>query len=781
MKTVKLSFILIFSVILGAYTQTNTQAPWISYPTANVHQYGVYHLRKSVNFDAVPEKLMIHVSADNRYHLYVNGKSVCYGPAKGDLQTWKYDVVDIAPYLKTGKNTLAALFYNAGDDKPMAVISAQTAFFLRSDDERYSFLNTDESWKIYKNPAYDQITYAELKTWEWVKGYYACGGNDEVLAEKYPYGWESVDFDDSNWQQPQVLRFDKSPPWNLVPRNIAFMDRYIEKPAKIRRVQQVSGIEGFISGNSRIKIDANTKASVLFDFGIFTMGYPELLVNKGKNSKITIKYAEALYEKPNLKTHRDSVKGKTMYGLFDIFHPDGEQRKFRPIWKRAFRYVMLEIETQDQPLEIISLQNEYSGYPYPQMANFSCDDERLNKIFNMCLQTLRMCSGETYYDTPFYEQLSYGGDNRPIAVNSIYNSTDDRLLREMLRIYPQSVNHETGLFKSAYPSRFDFDMGSWSLAWIQALNDYYYLRGDTVFVQQFIKDIEGVLTFYQQHIDESVQMLGSITGRNFIDWSHNFGSLPQRKPRIALTHSAMLTLYYIHTLDCTVDLYKEFGENEKAKKWKEIAQQLRTGVYNQCWNQDKQLFADYPGSEDFSHQTNILAILCDMIPPAQQSDLLNRILTYDDFYEIASSYFEFFLFKAMHKTQNEELFLKNLDFWHTYLDRGHTTCGETGFAVHDRSDCHAWSAHPSYYLLSFVCGIQPADTGFNHVIIKPHPGHLKSIQADMPHPKGRIKVNYEIKKNKIKAVIVLPTDMNGKFEYKGEEINLKPGENKFQI
>ncbi len=423
------------------------EAPWISYPSANITQYGVYHFRKSFDLEMMPEKLIVHISADNRYNLFVNGKRVGYGPAKGDLKTYKYDIIDIAPFLKTGKNLLAALVYNGGKDKPMAFISVQTAFMLRTEDPELNWLNTDSSWKVLKNKAYRVISYKELIFTEpWFKGFYACGGGDEVFAEKYPWGWELPEFNDNSWVAAEKLVFDGEPPWNLVPRNISFMDNHKEQPARIRRVSGVDIPIGSWDGKSKLSIPPHTKATILIDFDVLTMGYPELTVSGGKNGRVKIKYAEALYEKVDLKAHRDSVNEKTMYGVWDIFHPDGKNEiTFRPLWKRAFRYIQLVIETKTEPLDIISFENEYSGYPYPKMSTFTSSDNQLNEIHEMCLQTLRMCSGETYYDTPFYEQLSYGGDNRPIAAISTYNSTDDRLLREVMRLYPQSENNETGL------------------------------------------------------------------------------------------------------------------------------------------------------------------------------------------------------------------------------------------------------------------------------------------------------------------------------------------------
>ncbi|WP_319592441.1 alpha-L-rhamnosidase N-terminal domain-containing protein [uncultured Draconibacterium sp.] len=767
-----LIFLYSFSFV-GAQNET-----WISYPSANNTGYGVYHFRKSINLNGIPEKMVIHVSADNRYNLFINGKRVCYGPAKGDLKTYKYDVIDIAPFLRDGKNQIAALIYNGGEDKALSLQSVQTAFMLLSENEDYSNINTDKTWKVFKNPAYKPISYYELNRKEpWFYGFYACGPCDNFDSQKHPWGWETIEFDDRNWGNAEELIFEGKAPWNLVPRNIAFMDNHLEYPAQIRLAEGVDIVAGAWKGNKPLVIPANTRAKFLIDFEKLTMGYPELTVAGGTSSSIKVKYAEALYEKVNLKGHRDSVNNLTMFGIWDVFHPDGNKRTFRPLWKRTFRYVQFVVETKNEPLEILSYQNEYSGYPYAEMATFESNDSRLNEIFEMCQQTLRMCSGETYYDTPFYEQLNYGGDNLPISALSAYNSIDDRLLREMLRLYSQSENKETGLFKSAYPSRFDFDQGTWSMAWIQTLNDYYTLRGDLEFIRPFTSKMEGILEYFERHLDETTGMIGCVNNTNFVDWSVTKGRLARYNEKGEIIQSTMLTLYFAHTIDCAVKLFKQMGLSDKAQHWATIGKRIKAGVYINCWDENEQLFRDYPDNNVFSQHSNLLAILCDVIPPAEQKEMLNRILSYNKFEEVASSYFSFFLFKAMQKTDQEHLFLENLDFWYQYLDRGFTTCGETGFASHDRSDCHAWSAHPAYYLLSSVCGIKPADIGFNNVKIRPHLGRLHNVSASMPHPKGRISIEYKITKDKMKAIIKLPKGMSGDFEYRGKYYALGEGEN----
>jgi hypothetical protein len=60
------------------------------------------------------------VSGDNRYELFVNGARVLSGPARGDLNHWRFETLDIAPHLTAGKNVLAGVVWNFAELAPMA-------------------------------------------------------------------------------------------------------------------------------------------------------------------------------------------------------------------------------------------------------------------------------------------------------------------------------------------------------------------------------------------------------------------------------------------------------------------------------------------------------------------------------------------------------------------------------------------------------------------------------------------------------------------------------------
>ena len=63
----------------------------------------VFHLRTA----NVPNGI-IKVSGDTRYRLFVNGKSVSFGPCKSYPSRWYYETVDISTFLVEGENVLSA-------------------------------------------------------------------------------------------------------------------------------------------------------------------------------------------------------------------------------------------------------------------------------------------------------------------------------------------------------------------------------------------------------------------------------------------------------------------------------------------------------------------------------------------------------------------------------------------------------------------------------------------------------------------------------------------------
>src|ERR1039458_2018998 len=171
---------------------------WIHVPGMAPADYGVCHFRRVFDLDAVPAKFEVHVSGDSRYELYANGVLVSWGPARGDLDQWRYETVDLAPSLKGGHNVLAAVVWNDGPRAALAQFSLRTGFLLQSAGPGHGEVNTGPQWRCSRNDAYQPAPRADLHE------YQAIGPAERFEAARYPWGWQLPAFDDSGWSAGEI-------------------------------------------------------------------------------------------------------------------------------------------------------------------------------------------------------------------------------------------------------------------------------------------------------------------------------------------------------------------------------------------------------------------------------------------------------------------------------------------------------------------------------------------------------------------------------------------------
>ncbi|MCK5822044.1 MAG: alpha-L-rhamnosidase [Bacteroidales bacterium] len=756
-------------------------AQWITYPEGSLKEYGVFHFRRTFEIQNQTDEFIIHVSGDNRYRLFVNGTEVCKGPARGDLANWRFETVDISEYLKTGENVLSAVVWNFGDFMPLAQVSNKTAFIVQANSSIEGAVNTGINWKIYKNEAYTPPTKASSRT--------VVGVGNEVDGSCYPYGWELIDFDDDEWRTPKILgngipngKFTFWD-WNLVPRNIPFMEYKFQRLEEMERSENIQIDKSFLEGKSPLTIAPNKKVKILFDQTFLTTAYPEILVSGGKGSTIEISYAEALVDKNGTKGNRNLIEGKTMLTYYsDKFMPDGgEDRRFQPLWFRTYRYLELAVETRDEPLIIEDLYGYFTAYPFEEKAYFRSSDPALQAIWDVGWRTARLCAGETYFDCPYYEQLQYVGDTRIQALISLYVANDDKLMRNAIDQFHNSLL-PIGLTQSRFPCSEPQVIPTFSLIWIEMIHDYWMHRDDPVFVKKYLNGIRNVLYWYGQQINDK-GMLGAMDWWNFVDWS--FGPWDSQKPVGGTPpgaiegNSSIITLQYAHALQVASELFEAFGDQHQALEYRQLSQSVMSSTYKLCWSNEKGLLADTPEKFSYSQHANVLAILTGMFEDQESADIFGRILTDEDLIQ-TTLYFKFYLIQAMKEAGLADTYLSMLEPWKEMIDMGLTTFAETPEPT--RSDCHAWSASPNYHFLSVVSGIEPASPGFKTVKIEPHPGPLNYLECKIMHPRGEILMELKRRgKEGITGEIIIPEGLPGKFAWRGQEIILNSGSNKINL
>ncbi|MFM7837949.1 MAG: alpha-L-rhamnosidase N-terminal domain-containing protein, partial [Chitinophagaceae bacterium] len=392
-------------------------AHWIAEPQSSGSQFGVYQFRKNFNLDSAGQHFVIHVSADNHYRLFINGRYLGNGPARSDLANWNFETYDLAPYLHAGSNTLAVTVWNFGDFRPYSQISFQTALIVQGNTAREEVVNTNKSWKVLRDEGYRPLPIDRRQ----MQAYFVTAEGEELDFRQHPEKFEQPSFNDATWTFAQELwypakarTFGTDGNWQLVPRTIPLEEEYEQYFKKVVTPGYSSELSRLaVDGTCSLTVPAGKKISLLIDQTFLTNAYPHVVFSGGKDARITLSYAEALFDSQRNKGHRDSTAGKTLIGLSDRFIASGAaEQVYTPLYFRTFRYVQVEIEAKQEPLQLTRFYSVFTGYPFQLSGEFSADQPNLQKIWTTGWRTARLCAVDTYFDCPYYEQLQYVGDTR---------------------------------------------------------------------------------------------------------------------------------------------------------------------------------------------------------------------------------------------------------------------------------------------------------------------------------------------------------------------------------
>lgn len=163
-------------------------AQWISHPTASLREPGVFHFRKAIRLSKQPARFVVHVSADNRFQLFANGKRVGERPARADLSHWRYETFDLAPFLREGDNIIASTVWQFGIYAPLAQVSDRLAFLLEGETADEVPLNTGATWQVEQEISHmpqleraSSLRFCDDHCWHpaWIAGLRYCANRTE--------------------------------------------------------------------------------------------------------------------------------------------------------------------------------------------------------------------------------------------------------------------------------------------------------------------------------------------------------------------------------------------------------------------------------------------------------------------------------------------------------------------------------------------------------------------------------------------------------------------------
>ena len=754
-------------------------AKWIAVPSATENGYGVYYFRKTVDLPSLHGKYEVDVTGDNRYKFFVNGQLVSIGPARSDARHWNYERVDITRFLKVGKNVLAAVVWNDGKDRPLANMSAgRTGFLLRGVGQQSQAFNTDARWLCIQDTGYQPKTFVS-------HDYYVAGPGETVDMNKKIADWQTADCPETGWKAAKELAnfqayeeecdFWMDWGWQLMRSELPQREITEEGPFVVR-LNSITGKRSTKETFSGIDVPHNTRARLILDLRHNTNAYPRLNFSKGKNATIVLKYAESLYTRYPHKGNRDEVEGKTFEGRSDSIISNGKDNQlFVPLEWRTYRYVVMDIETHDEPLKIVGLKSYFTGFPFRLKASLQTTDPLLNRMMEIGWRTARLCAVESYADCPYYEQLQYLGDTRIQVLVSLYNAGDERLVKRYYNMADWSRMPE-GVTQSRYPSAQLQYIQPYALHYIYSLHDYMMYGSDLDFLKGKLMGERTILEYFHRFQGDDGR-LRRLPGWRFTDWVYNQDNWHYGVARNGEDGcSAVLDLQLLYAYQIAAELERQLGSETIAQKYSQRAKQLQQTIEEKYWVEDRGIYADRSDKPCFSQHANALAILTGTAQ-GEKARLIAQRIESDTTLAPASIYFKYYTHRAMVKAGLGDHYTQWLGIWKQYIHLGLTTWGETSDTDCTRSDCHAWGSSPNIEFFRTLLGIDSDAPAFSHVRIEPHLGDIRKIGGTMPHPKGSITVDYRKKGKTLVAGISLPPSVSGTFVWQGRQYELHAGEN----
>lgn len=606
-----------------------------------------YHcLARAEYFFNEEERVVLCITADDYYKLYINGNFVCQGPAPAYNDNYYYNETDITPYLTDGRNVIAVHLYYQGLVNRV----------WQSGDNRFGVgavingKNLDWKYKISKAfsgkiNGYDTdfTECFDSRLWE----------ND----------WNSPDFDDSEWLTMVCRESDCS----FVKQPTEMLAVYTIKPKVIERKKDRYFIDTGqeISGGLRLCCIGHSGDEVLIRYG------EELNADGSVRFKLR---ADCIYEE------------KWILG-------DGESQ-FESYFYKGFRYA--EIITNN---ELTQLDAVVRHYPFDDsFCSPDFSDERIAKVFSLCKNTVKYAVQECFIDCPTREKGQYLGDTFITAHSHMLLTGDTSLTEKAIDEFAQSSKICKGLMAVA-PCSFMQEIADYSLLFGELLMLCYSFNNDKCFLEKYYPTAKNIIFHFKKY-ERADGLLAQISDKwNMVDWGENMRDnydFPLTRPVVSQGVHTVINAYYIGAIETLNRIEKELGfdcsfDSTALKK-----------AYVNAFMRDN-VFADSEVSDHCSLHSNALTLYFNLCPDSIRQSVADYIVSKGFSCGVFMSYFVMkALARAGRKAELFELLTNDGKHgWLNMLREDATTCFEVwGREMKwNTSLCHPWASAPISIIL----------------------------------------------------------------------------------
>lgn len=592
------------------------------------------------------------LSCDSDYTLFINGKFVASNQY-GDFEWYKsYDTIDITKFLKKGKNTIAVLAWYFGTDS-QRYLKATAGLIFELQSNGVALLASGENTRARYSNAYKQGA-KKLVTYQ--LGYSFC--YDATKEDD----WKTT----GNGFQKAVLINKKS--------------SFVERPTKkLKLLERVHGTVVLSEDNHCI-----------LDLGKETVGLATLKFLSTTAQKIVVAWGEDVQN-----GHvRQKIENRDF--SFEYIAKKGENNYTNYMLRLGCRYLEIYSEL---PIEI-----EYVGL-IPQVYSITekkvvLKDTLDQKIYDACVNSLKLCMMEHYVDTPWREQCLYVYDSRNQALcgYQVFENGNADYVRANLKLISQD-RREDDLLAICYPCGMDLTIPSFSLYYFMEINEYLQHTGDLTLAEEVYDKLISILNvFIRNRKNGLVLKFEGKNHWNFYDWSPYLdGALHGTEDAVP---DLMINVLFVLALQNLREIDKKLG---KSFAYETLLEESKQYTKEAFYNSEIGLYSMTIDGNEYTVLGNSLVILAGLTTQAENQYICEKIANGE--LSDCSLSMKIFKYDALLTTDKEKWrgHVRN-EIRREYgkmIEQGDTVW-ETIAGASDFDNagslCHGWSAIPILYL-----------------------------------------------------------------------------------
>ena len=426
---------------------------------------------------------------------------------------------------------------------------------------------------------------------------------------------------------------------------------------------------------------------------------------------------------------------------------------------KAFRYIY--VTTEGATLDAVSMEYEYAPVTY--RGSFKCNDEELNRIWEIGAYTMHLTTREFFIDGIKRDRWVWSGD----AVQSY-------LMNYYLFFDSECVKRTTWLLRGKDPvTAHTNTIMDYTFYWFIGIYDYYMYTGDLHFVKQIYPRMQTMMEYVLGRTNRNGMVEGMTGDWVFVDWADGF---LDKKGELAIEQ--VLLCKSLETMALCASLAEV---EEDVATYEKLASELRAKLMPAFWSEAKQALVhnriDGVQSETVTRYANMFAAFFGYLTPEQQAQIKRSVLLNDEVLKITTPYMRFYELEALCVMGDQKEVMQEMkDYWGGMLREGATSfwekynpseSGTQHLAMYGRpygkSLCHAWGASPIYLLGKYYLGVRPVKAGYAEFEIRPTLGGLAWMEGTIPTPNGAITVKMDGEK-----IVVEATEGKGWLYFRSE-------------